>query len=55
MNKMIRDRMNVEVEYISIVEAESLKEIEIVEGKILVMVAVTIGSTRLIDNIIIEG
>jgi pantoate--beta-alanine ligase len=40
-----------EVEYIGIVDAESLEEVDPVAGQVLVAVAARLGSTRLIDNI----
>lgn len=43
------------IDYIEIVDMESLESIDIVEGKILIALAVHIGKTRLIDNIIMEA
>jgi len=42
------------IDYITIVSAESLNNIKIIGGKILIAIAVKIGSTRLIDNVIME-
>jgi pantoate--beta-alanine ligase len=42
------------VDYVSIVDADSLKPLEILQGKVLVALAVFIGRTRLIDNIILQ-
>ena len=42
------------VEYVSLVDAESLEEIERVRGKVLLAVAGRLGSTRLIDNIQVD-
>ncbi|MCK5763448.1 MAG: pantoate--beta-alanine ligase [Clostridiales bacterium] len=42
------------IDYIEIVDIESLESIDIVEGKVLIALAVHIGKTRLIDNIIME-
>jgi pantoate--beta-alanine ligase len=43
------------IDYIEIVDMESLESIDIVEGKVLIALAVHIGKTRLIDNIIMEA
>lgn len=40
-----------EVEYIAIVDAESLEALDVVAGRVLVAVAARLGATRLIDNI----
>ncbi len=42
------------IDYVSIYEYPSLREIEIIENKALAAVAVRFGKTRLIDNIILE-
>lgn len=39
-----------EIEYVDVVDADSIEEVEKLTGNILVAVAVKIGSTRLIDN-----
>ena len=44
----------IEIQYVSIVDAESLQPIDPVAGKVLMAVAVRIGSTRLIDNIVVD-
>lgn len=42
------------IDYVSILDAETLKEIKNIKGKVLVALAVRIGKTRLIDNILIK-
>lgn len=42
------------IDYLDIVNAENLKEIDYLKGKILVALAVWVGKTRLIDNIILN-
>ncbi len=54
MEQILTNQANAEVEYISIVEAESLKEVKKIQGKVLVAVAVLFDSIRLIDNVTIE-
>ncbi len=44
-----------QVEYVSIVDAASLEDIPRVRGKVLVAVAGRLGSTRLIDNIVVDA
>jgi pantoate--beta-alanine ligase len=39
------------VEYVSVADAETLAELEAIEGPAMVSLAVHIGATRLIDNI----
>lgn len=43
-----------QIDYIEIVNGDSLDKIQIIEGKILIALAVRIGKTRLIDNILME-
>ncbi|MBN1456258.1 MAG: pantoate--beta-alanine ligase [Sedimentisphaerales bacterium] len=45
---------NINVEYISIVDIETLEDIDNITSKALVAMAVKIGATRLIDNIIVD-
>ncbi|NQU95221.1 MAG: pantoate--beta-alanine ligase [Candidatus Omnitrophica bacterium] len=42
------------IDYISIVDTKSLKEVRDISGEVLIALAVFIGKTRLIDNIIIN-
>ena len=42
------------VEYVSVADADTLEELTTVDGPALVSLAARIGSTRLIDNIVIE-
>jgi len=54
MKQILNQVSSIEIEYISIVDAESLQELERIAGKALAAVAVKIGSARLIDNILID-
>ncbi len=54
MRKVLAGGENVEIEYISIVGAENLRDVEVLAGKVLVAIAAKVGQTRLIDNIIVE-
>lgn len=43
------------IDYIELVGAEDLRSVEILDGRVLIALAVFIGKTRLIDNQIVEG
>jgi pantoate--beta-alanine ligase len=53
MEKLIKEKG--EIDYISIAHPETLQELEKIEGKVLVALAVRIDGVRLIDNKIIGG
>ncbi|MFB0519457.1 MAG: pantoate--beta-alanine ligase [Acidobacteriota bacterium] len=42
------------VDYISLTDAENLREVDIIEDKVLIALAVFIGKTRLIDNLLLD-
>jgi pantoate--beta-alanine ligase len=54
MKKVLLQKSSIEIEYISIVDSETLEDIERISGKALVAVAVRLGPGRLIDNIMID-
>jgi pantoate--beta-alanine ligase len=54
MKKILNISSQAEIDYISIVDAENLEEIEEIKGKVLIALAVKIGPARLIDNIILD-
>lgn len=43
-----------EIDYVQVVDAENLQEIESINGKVLIAIAARFGGTRLIDNTIVE-
>jgi pantoate--beta-alanine ligase len=55
MKSILRQIPSAQIEYISIVDAKMLESIDQVSGKILAAVAVKIGSTRLIDNVLVDS
>jgi pantoate--beta-alanine ligase len=55
MQKILQQIPSGQIEYISIVDAETLESIEIIVGEVLAAVAVRIGTTRLIDNILVDA
>lgn len=54
MHKILTESASVTVEYVSIVEAETLQSVDEIAGRILAAVAVKIGPARLIDNIVVD-
>ena len=61
-HKIIAEMQNIlqqipsgQIEYISIVDAETLESIEKIAGKVLAAVAVRLGPARLIDNILVDA
>ena len=53
MRALIEGEPLARIDYISIADAETLDELERIDGPALVSLAVYIGKTRLIDNIIL--
>ncbi len=43
-----------DIDYISIVKADTLEDVRIIKGKILIVVAAWFGTTRLIDNLTVD-
>lgn len=54
-HEILRQVPALQVEYARIVDAESLEEVDPVRGRVLAAVAGRLGSTRLIDNIVIDA
>ena len=54
MHNVLRQKSSIEIEYISIVDTETLEDIDRIAGKALVAIAVKLGKARLIDNILID-
>jgi pantoate--beta-alanine ligase len=55
MEALIKAKSAAKIDYIAIVDPKDLKDIDTISGKALVALAVFVGKTRLIDNIIVEG
>ena len=55
MQKILQRIPSGQIEYISIVDAETLENIEKIGGKVLAAVAVKVGPARLIDNILVDA
>ena len=54
MEKILKISKQLKVEYISIVDAKTLDEIDDARGKVLIAAAAKLGSARLIDNIMLD-
>jgi len=54
MRMILNQAPSIKIEYINIVDDEMVQSTDRIAGKVLVAVAVRIGSTRLIDNIMID-
>jgi pantoate--beta-alanine ligase len=52
--EVLREVPALQIEYVSLVDAESMEELTEVQGRVLVAVAGRLGSTRLIDNIVVD-
>ena len=55
MRSILASNPSINIEYISIVEPETLQQITRIKAKALIALAVRIGSTRLIDNILVDA
>ncbi len=53
MRALIDEASSARIDYVAVVDAETLEPVERIEGTVLVAVAVYIGSTRLIDNTVV--
>jgi pantoate--beta-alanine ligase len=54
MRKLIKSESRTSIDYVSIVDAETLDELDIVDRPALVSMAVRVGNVRLIDNILLS-
>ena len=54
MRNLINTKKTASVQYISIADLKDLKPVKRIKGKVIVALAVFIGKTRLIDNIIVN-
>ena len=54
MRRILTRVPSIEIEYIDIVDAETLEQIDPIAGRVLAVVAVRLGPARLIDNILLD-
>jgi len=55
MIAVLEEVPDLEVEYVSLVDAESLQELAELQGQVLAAIAARLGPARLIDNILVEA
>ncbi|MDO8303659.1 MAG: pantoate--beta-alanine ligase, partial [Sedimentisphaerales bacterium] len=55
MQEMVQRSGLIATEYIHIVDAATLTDLQVVKGQVLIAVAAKIDTTRLIDNILIDA
>lgn len=55
MKELISQKPMVKIDYVSIVNTKDLKDIPAISGEALVAIAAFVGSTRLIDNVIVKA
>ncbi|MHC4623849.1 MAG: pantoate--beta-alanine ligase [Planctomycetota bacterium] len=55
IGKVLKQVPSINIEYISIVDAETLHSVDQVRGKVLAAVAAKVGPARLIDNIVVDA
>jgi pantoate--beta-alanine ligase len=55
MRKILSTAGSLSIDYVSIVDADTLDDLHQIAGRVLIAVAVRIGSTRLIDNILVDA
>lgn len=55
LQEMISKEPTITVDYIEIVDFETLSELTVLQGKVLIALAAKVGKVRLIDNIIVEA
>lgn len=55
MAEILSEDPDVEIDYVSIVDAHNLEDLKTIEGDVLAAIAVKIGTTRLIDNVRVTG
>lgn len=55
MKEMINNESSGEIDYVDLRHPETLERVEMIEDRVLIALAVRFGSTRLIDNKLVEG
>jgi pantoate--beta-alanine ligase len=54
MRELLQRERQMRIDYVSIVDAETLEPVKKISGRCLVALACRLGKTRLIDNIVIN-
>ena len=53
--RLLDEDLGIRVEYFEIVDPEHLQPVETIDGPVLIATAAWLGTTRLIDNVVVEG
>ena len=54
LRKLIAGEKHARIDYVEVVDADTLERVERLKGKVMIALAIHIGRTRLIDNIVIK-
>ncbi len=54
IKKLIKKRPSIRIDYIEVVDADTLKRVNKISKKTLIAIATCVGKTRLIDNIVVK-
>ncbi|MBU0683156.1 MAG: pantoate--beta-alanine ligase [Candidatus Omnitrophota bacterium] len=55
IKQILISEKDIKIDYIAIVDNESLQPVETIKEKTLIAVAIFVGNTRLIDNVVVDG
>lgn len=55
MQEILRQSGSIATEYVHIVDSAALSDLQVIKGQVLIAIAAKIGTTRLIDNIMIDA
>jgi pantoate--beta-alanine ligase len=55
MKALIQKKKSAKIDYLAIADTKELRPLKIIKGKCLIALAVWIGKTRLIDNLILDS
>jgi pantoate--beta-alanine ligase len=47
-------KQGVKIDYVDIVDAKTLQPLQMLHGRVLIAVAIFLGKTRLIDNLLLD-
>ena len=54
MRELIESKPTTDIDYVAIVDAETLQPVDVLSNKVLVALVVFVGKTRLIDNVMLS-
>ncbi len=55
VRRQLADAEGVEIEYVAVVHPDTLDDLTVIDDSVLVAAAVRVGTTRLIDNVLLRG